>query len=217
MNQVSKKLSSVFLMIVIKCFVIICAIVGFAYAMNNIENLELFIIITILIVIIAIVILYKLTKIEDQRKVRLHQQKQLKDSNEEHTRKIELFEKLKNSQNLRWSDIVDVTKIGFSYDANAIYQIIAQANIMDLISVSKIKTQLYWKQDSLDAPLNAIETVFKNCFDDRILEPLVEQFKIIDQYKGYDGYKTLTKKITSYKHIAKCVTFKNNSIIAHTT
>lgn len=195
----------------IKCFLILCTFAAITIAINNADNLFWFIPAVVIIVIIAGVCWHHIQKREEQNKIDQQQEKQSNDLLERRTRKIELLEKLKNSQNPSWSDIVDASEFGFSYDAKALYEIIASANVMDLITVSNIKMQLYWKNGSLSVPLTAIDSVFENCFDDRILMRLIEQFKKIDEIQGYNGYNTLTNVITNYKHIAKYVQFKSKS------
>ena len=212
MKQVSKRLSSVNLLVLIKCFMICCTIAAMGIAVDNIENVGWFLVATITILVIAFVCWYRIQQREHQTKIDQQQQKQLKDSQEKRAKQIELFETLKNNENPTWSDIIGAIEIGFYIDHRTMCKIIAQAKIAEVIEVSNIKKQLYWKQESLSAALDAIESAFKKCFDDKILTQLIEQFKNIDQYCGYDGYNTLSKSISNRSHIAKHVQLKSKSL-----
>lgn len=143
---------------------------------------------------------------ENEKKLKLQQKETDRINAENKVKAEELFDKVQHSEiKAKWSDILfimDTLSLRESYKA----VLLCHVNFIDLFEMSHIKEHFKW--ESLNGPLGRINDALGRTFNDAVIQKLIAQVKVMEQYCHYKGYEALYKEISNYDTVCKLVKLK---------
>lgn len=121
----------------------------------------------------------------------------------------EAFTALKKAEKPTWNDIFYITNNGFREMSAIPHVVIANANLVELIEVSDIKSKIKWGHYEFEVALKALTAVANNSYDDEVLQKIIEQVKALEKFSSYNGYSALRTIIKNeYRMLLELVNLK---------
>lgn len=123
-----------------------------------------------------------------------------KEEREGKVRKAEaMFEEMKAATEVDWKDLSFVLKNVSGLEGNLPYDVILKADIRKLVKHSTIKNQISFPETDISAALSWQNWLLKTCFDDVIIEKLVQNIEGLSVFSTYTGYEALLTLVMDKK------------------
>lgn len=119
-----------------------------------------------------------------ERQIRNEERKKIKEEGQQMLSSL-----MEKHAELSWKDLLEIIKKG----ADIPDEVVLSANLLDLIEVSNVKNQIFFKPNSIKEALLWISQIADKCHNDDYLTISKKQIKKIESLKSYTGYNCLVK------------------------